>query len=102
MLRKTIFILALPLSLTLPSWGADGLLAPASLYIGAAEVNAPKQDEAQGGVAASLAEGRNAGASGAENVDCFYQQYADYPDCLKRSKAQAPDETHGLHQKAGY
>lgn len=101
MLRKTILILALPLSLSLPSWGADDASVTSMLYEGAAGKTATKPIETRGDVAASLAQDRDADVSDAENVDCFYQQHANHPACAKSPKAQAPDGTPGLYQKAG-
>ncbi|MDO8703961.1 MAG: hypothetical protein Q7J84_03360 [Sulfuricaulis sp.] len=100
MLRKTILILALPLSLSLPSWGAEDASVTSMLYEGASGTAATKQGEVKGGVAASLAQDRDADTSDAENVDCFYQEHANHPSCAKAPKARAADATHGLHQKA--
>lgn len=104
MLRKTIFVLAISLSSTPSSWAADGLSAPAALYIGAAGVSASQQDEAKNASAASFSEAADSDASDAGNVDCFYQRYANNPVCFKAPQAQAlaADETPSMYQKAGY
>lgn len=102
MLRKTILILALPLSLSLPSWGAEEIPVASLLYEGAAKPAGAKPSEAPAGVAASVAQGRDADAGDAENVDCFYQQHANHPSCVKLSNAQAPDGTRDLHRRARY
>lgn len=91
-LRKTIFVLALPLSLSLPAAAADGVSAPASFYMG----SATKQDAVQEKDAASLAADRGAEASDNANGDCFYQQNASNPDCLKSPQAKA-GETSNAH-----
>ncbi|MBI3546624.1 MAG: hypothetical protein HY081_08550 [Gammaproteobacteria bacterium] len=91
--RKTIFVLALPLSLSLPVSAADGVSAPASLYIGTATVSATKQDAAKDKDAAALAEDRGADTNDTASSDCFYQQNANNPDCVKSPQAKAPSET---------
>lgn len=100
MLRNPILILALSLSLSLPSWGAEENPATSLVYEGAAGIAATTPGEIQGGVAASSTKGRNVDDSVVENVDCFYQQDANQSDCAKAPKAQAQDRTPSLYQKA--
>lgn len=85
--RKTIFVLALPLALSLPASAADGVSTPALQYMGTPTVRAPEQD------AASLAEDRGVENNDTTSSDCFYRQNDNNPDCVKSSQAQAPSET---------
>ena len=97
MLRKTILILALPLSLSLPSWGADDASVTSMLYEGAATATATKPNAARRDSTESLAQDRIADTGDTENVDCFYQEHANHPSCVKTPQARVADGTPGRY-----
>jgi hypothetical protein len=97
MLRKTILTLALPLSLSLPAWGADEASVTSMLYEGTAAATATKPNEAGRDLTESLVQDRIADTGDAENVDCFYQEHANHPSCVKTPQARVADGAPGRY-----
>lgn len=89
-LRKTIFVPALSLILSLPALAASGGAAPASHDIDTTTVNVAEPDTTVNRDAARNTDAdRDAETDSSAGVDCFYQENANDPDCSKSSKASS-------------